>query len=204
MSALGRHLADSLDIHWKTHVKQVITDGNQIIIKNEHSGRMESYDALIVSAPAEQSAQLLAEITPLAEKAAGIQMEPCWTVLLAFNEPLNLPFDGAFIQKSPLIWAARNSSKPGREVGECWVLHASSDWSQELLEFDAKEVVHQLAASFSEAINRDVPVPVFGTAHRWRYARARNPLKEGSLWDSQRRIGLCGDWCHNSRIASPL
>jgi predicted NAD/FAD-dependent oxidoreductase len=200
MSALGRHLAESLDIHFKTRVNQVMRDGDEIILKNESNEPMGNYDALIVSAPAEQSAQLLSEITPLAEQAAGIQMDPCWAVMLAFDEPLNLPFDGAFIQQSPLIWAARNSSKPGRETGDCWVLHAGPDWSQEHLELDAKEVTHQLVASLSEAINSDVPLPLLGTAHRWRYARARNPLKEGCLWDSQMRIGLCGDWCHNSRI----
>jgi hypothetical protein len=200
MSALGRHLAVSLSIHWKTSVKQVSRDGAKIILKNEQSEHLGSYDALIASAPAEQSAQLMAEFTHLAEKAAAIEMDPCWAVMLAFREPLNLPFDGAFIQKSPLIWAARNSSKPGRGIGDCWVLHAGAAWSQEHLGLDTKEVIHQLTASFFEATHSDASEPVFEMAHRWRYARARYPLNEGCLWDSHERIGLCGDWCHNSRI----
>ena len=37
-------------------------------------------------------------------------------------------------------------------------------------------------------------------AHRWRYSIAEAPLKCGSLWNAEERIGLCGDWCNSLRV----
>jgi hypothetical protein len=35
--------------------------------------------------------------------------------------------------------------------------------------------------------------------HRWRYALSPG-LKEGCLWNVERHIGACGDWCADGRI----
>jgi predicted NAD/FAD-dependent oxidoreductase len=34
----------------------------------------------------------------------------------------------------------------------------------------------------------------------WKYAVAARPLNAGSIWDADLKIGLCGDWCHMSRL----
>ena len=52
-------------------------------------------------------------------------MHPCWSALVAFDERVQAPFDGAFVSSSPLGWIARNRSKPQRGLAEGWVLHAS-------------------------------------------------------------------------------
>jgi hypothetical protein len=48
-----------------------------------------------------------------------------------FEKPVNLPFDAAFVHDSPIIWVARNSSKPWRPIAECWVFYAGGEWSYE-------------------------------------------------------------------------
>ena len=201
MSAVTRHLTDSLDIRWSTRVQQVRKEGRTALLSDGHGDSLGSFDVLIVSAPSEQSVQLLQGLaTPLVEQAAAVRMDPCWAVLLAFEEPLELPFDGAFIHDSALVWAARNSSKPGRGAGECWVLHAGSEWSSANFELAPGEAARRLTASFFAAVGGPAVEPVFRDAHRWRYARARNPLETGCLWDRREGIGVCGDWCCSSRI----
>ena len=127
-------------------------------------------------------------------------MTPCWAVLLAFAKPLDLSFDGVFIQDADIAWAARNSSKPGRQTNECWVLHATAAWSMAHLALTPEEVIPLLMRSFSAATGLNLPDPIISMAHRWRYAQAQNPLTAGCLWDHQSRIGICGDWCQGSRI----
>jgi predicted NAD/FAD-dependent oxidoreductase len=39
------------------------------------------------------------------------------------------------------------------------------------------------------------------TAHRWRYART-TATQPAVLWDADRRLGLCGDWCRGARVES--
>jgi len=156
-------------------------------------------------------------------------MLPCWAVMVAFEQPLFDPeeeqgegFDGAFIHDSPVAWAARDGSKPGR-AGETWVLHASAEWSASNLELDAEEAAQRLLGAFFEAIGRQ-PHPaktststaasaVTGTAaqlpagptvdhlraHRWRYARPAEAA--GSIfWDPGLKIGAGGDWSHDARV----
>jgi hypothetical protein len=56
------------------------------------------------------------------------------------------------------------------------------------------------STSFFSAVGSWPVEPVFAAAHCWRYVKAQNPLADGCLWDRQAMIGLCGDWCCNSRI----
>ena len=60
--------------------------------------------------------------------------------------------------------------------------------------------LRKYTAAFFSAVGSLPEEPVFAAAHRWRYAKAQNPLDDGCLWDRQAMIGLCGDWCCNSRI----
>ncbi len=200
MSAVTRHMAGALDIRWHTRVAQVRRDRSAVVPMDEDSSPLGSYDAAVVAIPPGQCAQVLSEVPALSAKAAALRMNPCWAVLLAFGRPLNMPFDGAFIHDSPLTWAALDSSKPGRGTEECWVLHADSAWTTAHLELDPEEIVRRLTEAFFAAVGCQVVQPVFAASHLWRYARAQNALKEGCLWDSQTRIGACGDWCSGSRI----
>ena len=77
----------------------------------------------------------------------------CWSLMLSFDIPLSsIPFDGAFVDDSPLSWIARNSSKPGRRTEpESWVLHASPEWSRQNLETPGDVIERQLLTAFWSA-----------------------------------------------------
>ena len=125
-------------------------------------------DALVLATNAPAAAKLLHETsTPasddggvaraavhrLADAAAAIRGDPCWSLTVAFDRNLRLPHRGVALRPphdSGIVWFANNSSKPGRpsegrgaasagwgyrwaEVGrapqtgegECWVVQAS-------------------------------------------------------------------------------
>ena len=200
MSAVARHLTDGLDVAWSTRVGGIRNTGRQKILVDEHGNDLGAYDAVVLSAPAEQSARLLVDHSRLFDRLSGIRMTPCWAVMLAFDPPLALPFDGAFIYDLSISWAARNASKPGRNEDGAWVIHASGAWSSQHYELEPQDVIHRLLADFLSVTQTPAVEPVFATAHRWRYAQAENPITEGALWDGDAMIGACGDWCAGSRI----
>lgn len=200
MSSVAGHLASQLNISYDTRVKGIggTPDYWRLI---EHSGEdLGSFNVVIVALSPEQAATLLVESSNLIKQAQSVQMLPTWTVMAVFDPSLDLELDGMFVHDSPLSWVARNNSKPGRPRHECWVLHGTSNWSALHLEEGEEKVAAALLQAFFEAIGSKSIQPIFTKAHRWRFALAENPLKVGCLWDEKRRLGVCGDWCHMSRI----
>ena len=128
-------------------------------------------------------------------------MKPNWTVMAAFEERVAARFDAAFVNGSALGWIARNTSKPKRNWKiDCWVLQASSGWSQAHADDQPDDVGAFLMEAFEDLIPAGLPKAFYATVHRWRYATADPPLAVGAIHDAESRITLCGDWCKGSRI----
>ena len=200
MSALTRHLSTDLAIQYQTRVGHVerLDDGWRLC--DDAGQDLGRYDVVLVTTPPVQAAPLLAEAPTLAGHVEAVTMRPCWAVMAVFDTPLPLAHDGLFIHDAPVSWAARNNSKPGRPPRESWVLHGAPSWSDAHLEADTETVANHLLAAFFEATGLAPVVPRFVQAHRWRYALADNPLDAGCLWDADLKMGVCADWCNNSRV----
>ena len=129
-------------------------------------------------------------------------MAPCWAVLVHFPESPGVEWDASFSTVGPLGWLAKNSSKPERPAvnGESWVLHASPTWSRAHLELEPEAVVPILMDAFFATTGARKVEPGFTTAHRWRFARTEKALGEACLWDEEKRLAVCGDWCLGEKI----
>ncbi len=201
MNAVGRHLADRLEVRYRTRVASVDRGRAGWRLLLDGGGEVDGFDALVVSAPAPQTAELLAGAAPvLAAAAAAVPMAPCWAVMVAFERALPLGFDGAFVHRSPLSWIARDASKPGRPAAETWVLHGGPEWSREALELEPSEATAVLLDAFRDATGLGRVVPTHAVAHRWRFALPPEPLPEPCLADPERAVAACGDWCGGPRV----
>jgi len=122
-------------------------------------------------------------------------------LLVRFPARIDVNYDGAFVQDSPLSWVARNSSKPGRHPDtETWILHASGDWTQRHLEEPPETIRERLLDAFWDATGVAAVPPGYVVAHRWRYALPTEPLPDRCLFDGVLKIGAFGDWCAGPRI----
>jgi predicted NAD/FAD-dependent oxidoreductase len=154
---------------------------------------------VVLALPAEQAAALLRDPDPgMAARAAASSTAPCWTVMAAFESRLDLEVD-TLRDEGRLGWAARNSSKPGRQGPEAWVLQADPDWSREHLEAPAETVIEALLGDLARRMGAPLPDRVLVQAHRWRYARS-SVGEDLALWSADRRLGCCGDWLSGPRI----
>jgi predicted NAD/FAD-dependent oxidoreductase len=174
---------------------------NRWQLRDSEGQDLGSFDTLVVAAPAPQAAKLLADAPVLAAKAGKVPMSGCWAIMLAFEEPIPVSYDGAFVRDSKLSWVARNSSKPGRESDvDCWVGHASPEWSERHMEDSPAEVLTKLTRAFSESAGTRPQTPVHAEAHRWRHAFPPEPLPDRCLFDDDLVVGVCGDWCSGPRV----
>ena len=196
---LVQHLGEPALAQWQTTVQRLDhTEGGWTITSAEHGLHSPRYSAVLLAVPAPQAVPLLAPVSPAgAALAASARMRGSWAVMLRYASPVALPWEGAFINTGPLRWVARDSSKPGRTGQETWLLHASPEWSEAHIEDSAEAVTTALLAAFAALGG---PAPLAATAHRWRYADTEPALTQGSWWDAQMRLGLCGDWLHGGKV----
>lgn len=223
MSALVTDLAHGLDVREAHRVDGLRLSGRALLLDvriaadgrtlppsshgtSEDTRTFGPFDAVAVCLPAPQAAPLLAPIAPeLAETARAVLFEPCLAVALATDDPRvrAIPYDGVFVGRDgdqDLTWVARESSKPGRDPGERWVLHASAGFSRAHGDADPARVTDALIAAFAKVFG--LPgVDVGETAFkRWKHARGGSKLEPADLLDRTLRVGLAGDWTQGGRI----
>ncbi len=200
MNGVLKHLAAGLDCRFGVRVERLGRNDGCWVIGTDASGQEVRARYLLMTAPPQQAAALLSNLSDLAPAVAKVPMNPCWAMMLGFDQAIEADFDAAFDNEGPLAWLARNSSKPGRS-GEAWVLHASPDWSGWHLEDDAASVAGKLLDAFRQRVPAARSLqPRVASAHRWRYALAPEPLKRSCLSDAGAGLVVAGDWCAGNRI----
>lgn len=215
MSAIPRALAEGLDITlsrevvgiagtaegWRLHHVPAQPRG----AAGAEPAEDGPFDAVVLAMPAPQAGALLAQPAPHLKRVLDmVRMAPCWTLMAAFPERLNLP-DTLRPQGGPIGWAARDSSKPGRDAAaECWVVQAGPEWSRAHLEVPPAVAAPALLDAFAALAGGTLPAPIHAAAHRWRYALVETALGAPCLWDPDRGLGACGDWCIGARAEAAV
>lgn len=200
MSAITRRLASACHVLSNTWVAHLHREGKRWRLFAATEEDLGDYDVVVAAIPAPQAVALLDEAPSLAARVASVKISGCWAVMLAFEQPLDLPFDGALVQTSALSWIARNNSKPSRGAAECWVLHGVSAWSDEHINTAPEQVIAWLSDAFRRATLCHEVKPIFTAAYHWRYALPTVLLEEACLFDPTLAIGACGDWCAGPRV----
>lgn len=200
MNSPIRAMAGRHGVRWATRVTEVESRGGGWRV-NTDAGEVHDVDLAVIAVPAEQAAALLADVAPdLASRAAASISEPCWTVMVAFSQPVAVDAD-CWRADRALGWAARNNAKPGRSGPESWVVQAGPEWSRRHVDADPEEVAARLTAELSNELGVGLPPRIGLAVHRWRFARSA-PAGPGVLFDPDRRLGVCGDWLIAPRVES--
>jgi predicted NAD/FAD-dependent oxidoreductase len=206
MHTLSRHLADGLDVRCGRAVTSLHHDADGWRLTFADAAPTDPYHAVIITAPAPQTALLLREVAPdLSRRAGEAVYAPCWALMFAAAAPLApaLDFDAARVDDSPIAWLARDHAKPGRALPagvHTWVAHASPDWSRTHLERAADEARDTLLAAAAEALGVERIDTLHAAAHRWRYALVERAVDQPCLFDDHRLLAAAGDWCLGPRI----
>ncbi len=198
MDAMAKHLSEGLDLKLGHSVSGVVREGREWQIETSR-GTLGVFDALVVAMPPEQLSSI-AIPAGVRDAVQGIRMLPSWCAMAAFEAPLPLDFDAAFINEGVIDWIAHDSSKPERPAGERWVIHASAVWSAARLEDSPDTAAQSLLGEFFRAVGLAESEPVHLEGHRWSHAKPATEAQAGCVWLSDQAIALCGDWCLGGRV----
>lgn len=200
MKAIAHHLGAGLGVRLESRIVRLqrIGKGWQVM---DAAGQSDGpFSHVLVSLPAPQAAELLGDHA-LAAEVRAIPMTPCWAVLAAFDERVEAAWDGAFVHGSPLVWVARNSSKPGRDGShDCWVLHASPEWSAAHQDVDRDTVKATLLSAFARITAAATLNPIHLDAHRWLFSATPLSVDRLVLFDDDTGLVVCGDWLAGGRV----
>jgi photolyase PhrII len=200
--AFAAHLAADLDVRSGRTVVGLEADKAGWTVRTE-SGAAGPFDRIVVAVPAPQAVSLLERAAPdLAERAQGATYDPCWTAMIALDEPLGGTVGDVVRMPGPVQLALR-ATHPQANGAESWVLHADPVWATANLEGDRTRTATALRDAFTEATGVRLPGHTCN-GHRWRYATVRTPLGVEALFDSIRGVGACGDWCPGGGVGGAL
>lgn len=205
MQSLARHLAARLDLHLQAPIERLQRRGAYWHpVGGGAPATLRGFDAVAAAMPSAAAGELLQGLSPIAETAAGVRWESCWTAMLATSRPTGIDYAAAYVNDDPILhWIAREDAKPGRErvagVAERWLLHARPLWSRKYLDLTPEAAAHWLMRAFSARVGRPLAVSHL-LGHRWRHATPTRPLAEPCLWDPGARVGAAGDWCGEPRV----
>jgi renalase len=199
MSSFVKPMLGGIDVKLRAKVVSIDTDGAGIGVTIEGADR-QRFDRVFVTAPAPQSHDLLRGLDPAFDVIGTVEMAPCWAAMLGYGRQLvNMPDVYRGGDDEALAWAARDSSKPGREGFENIVVHAGGGWSKRHLEADSAEILKILTGKLAEIAGNEALSPVHSAVHRWRHARVDKPVGVPFISGCEGRVVACGDWCLGGR-----
>jgi predicted NAD/FAD-dependent oxidoreductase len=179
------------------------------------NGAVEMAAHVVLAIPPEQAADLLrplavtdAVFDSLYQRVTAIKSQPVWAVMVAFDAPVPCEWDGVFVNQGALSWMARDSSKPQRQAGERWVLHATPAWTQAHLNTSSEVVAQKLLAELQRIVTKPLPTTLHQAAHRWLYARhdgdrgdhGHHEFTDGFYHDEMHQLSIIGDWLYGGRV----
>ncbi|MFC4725076.1 NAD(P)/FAD-dependent oxidoreductase [Glycocaulis abyssi] len=197
MNALVKHALGGFDVQFAARVVRLTGSPGAWMLVLEDGRREGPFDAVAITIPPEQMADLLArtdgDFSAQIAEGNNAVIGPCQAVMAVLDAPFDPGFDGAKLYGGALAWMARMGSRPGRTGPEAWILHATTGWSRANLEASPDAVVRNL---LEEAhIRFGFPAhPAWSAAHRWRYALSEKAPGTPFALDETGTVGCAGDW----------
>lgn len=214
-SSLTRHLANSLNVDfstranhiekhqpgWLVHTEQTTRGARFPTDKPEPNipaGKSYQADWLILTAPPEQSHDLLPENHPLREQLSQYTIQAQWVMLLVIKSesPINpRAFDK---NDSPIKQISIESDKRELTLEEnisTLQIQATEAWTQQHLNDTPEDVGNALIQALGHYSDQSFEVIKHHT-HRWLYATPspNNPKPDISYLISNDQVGICGDY----------
>ncbi|RDY04891.1 hypothetical protein CR513_11331 [Mucuna pruriens] len=138
-------------------------------------------------------------VTELSEKLLNLPVKPCFIVMLAFAEPLaTIPVKAFSFENSKVLSQAYcDSSKPSRSTAsERWVLHSTAEY--------AEDIIAQSGLKKPSDITLNKGLTYLNHFLRKLIDGASIAPEEKCLWDRNKRVAICGDFCVSPNVEGAI
>lgn len=200
MSAFSKALAQDLNLMLNTNIHHIEKKDAKWQLYTTEGQVLADFDWVILAIPAQQAEILMPKSFKHFESIASTQLSSCYSLMLGFDHPLDLPFEAALVKNANISWMSVNNSKPGRPKSYSLVVHSTNQWADQHINTDKQAVLKDLIKVTSSIIERDVSHASHQVIHRWRFANIAKQVPKPILIDNQQNLAACGDWCIQGRV----
>jgi predicted NAD/FAD-dependent oxidoreductase len=210
ISTLGKLLARfaRCEIRRSTRVERLAWTGGQWGVQTDEGRRFAPYDAVVLTPPAPQTADLLPRdgdvpttATQLRSAVEAVGYVPQFAYVFAYDRQIERPgpFHGLRSRnpEHPLAWIGFEDDKPGhaRAGTSLLVVQTSPHWTTPRVDRDPEMFVSDVKAEAADVLAADLRHPTWVDTQRWRYARPQSALPPSAHPDGK-TIGLffAGDY----------
>lgn len=202
MNQIAKFLAKGFDIHINTKIVSLNYQEKWQLI-DDQDRRYSGFDWVICTAPSPQNIALLPQTFKYHSDIKAIEMGPCFSLMLGFEESFPMEFEAAHVIDSDLSWIAVNSHKPKRPDFLTLIIHSSEKYAEEHIDDNCNQVMQHLISETSRTMGYDVSVAGYKNIHSWRYANNVDKKQKNSIFiDQDLKLAVCGDWCLGGRVES--
>lgn len=200
MNALAKEMAADLKLVGNTQVDKVKGSPGAWELFDKEGSSHGVFDEVVFAIPSHQAAALVPEEFEYMEQIKQVKMDACFSLMLGFENPLQVDFDGAFVEGSSIGWISVNSSKPQRPQGFSMMVQSQNRWAEANVDEDKDKVQAMLLEEASQLLNHDLSSAEHQVLHRWLYASTSVPAGENFFHDERNQLACSGDWCIKGRV----
>ena len=184
------------------------SDHLQLTFKDD---TQEQYKTVIITAPFQQAYNLTKQFTESYFSKFNYSMQPNLTVMVAFNKSLKLDLSAIHFENDDVLgFAANENTKKKNLINknlELWTIQSSLKYSiKNIREYrnNKQVLIDETLKSFASKLKINISKEQihYSDIHGWRYSYNPNAAKPNCYWDSNLRLGICGDWFSGSNAES--
>lgn len=200
MNSIGKYMAEGLNVQLSKKVERISKE-DKWVVYDENNEALGEYDWVISSIPPLQAQQMIPDLNVIFPNIKEYEMLACFSLMLGYEQPLELDFDAALVKGFDISWISVNSSKPSRDNNYTLLVHSTNKWAQENIEKDRDWVKDYLCDELKKIIPIKTEKAEYIGLQGWRYANIMKQKKGFEYFlNNENQIGLCGDWFIQGRI----
>lgn len=189
----------------ETRISHIEATDEQFTLKDEEGSELGKTDAVILTATAPQSADLLASSPPLEDSGKRIKAlrsvayASCLTVLLGYAPPAPEPPAYALLSEDrsrPLLWLAFEQVKAWERApnGEALLIaQFGPEYSRENYGANDDEIIGFTLGELRGLFGNTYGNPLWSQVKRWRYAQPMGMVSFEEVNPQDTRTVVCGD-----------
>jgi predicted NAD/FAD-dependent oxidoreductase len=204
MRDLPQFMATGLMIRQQTEITQIAHHGGHIGFFDK-DGLVATGRQAIITAPAAQTAKLLADIYPELAATAGLaRYDPCWTIMLGLEGdhglgtvPLRDEAAGIALGVPEFTRSNQQSSLDAPAL----TIQATGAWSQQHLQDDPQMVIKSLCQIWQNLGGKPLGKIITSASHRWLYAKVTTAApSDAPRLSHDGKLAIAGDWLGGPRV----
>jgi renalase len=204
MRDLPQFMATGLMIRQQTEITKIAHHGGHIGFFDKDDMVATGRKA-IITAPAAQTAKLLADIyTDLAATAGLASYDPCWTIMLGLEGDHGLgtaPLRDEAVGIALGVPEFTRSNQQSSLDAPALTIQATGQWSQKHLQDGSQMVIESLCQIWQNLTGKPLGNIITATAHRWLYAKVITALpSDAPRFSNDGKLAIAGDWLGGPRV----